>query len=160
MAEKPRKIETKSLTEIEETVESHVDRLATLERITEDDLNEFRRALPIDPMLSEVVQRVLPYPWSELFEYVEESEHRPAHWRTSHDRSAIRSKADLEHKRRFAQAAREARGMEGTVEHDGKEIPASAAHVAEKVSGQSVTSNGPVAPGRRALRRLRELLGG
>lgn len=153
-------IDPETVSDVEATIESHVHRLATLGTITEEDLNEFRLDLPTDPMLAELVKRSLPYPWSELFEYVEASEHRPAHWRTAHDRRAIRSAADLEHKRRFAEAAREARGLEGTVERDGKEIPASAAHVADAVSGETTESDGPAAPGRRALRRLRELLGG
>lgn len=151
-------IDPNTVAEIEETVDSPFGRLSRMDTITKDDLDEFRRALPTDPMLAEFVERALPFPWSELFEYVGASDHLPAHWRTSHDRSAIRSADDREHKQRFAEAAREARGLEGTVERNGREIPASATHVAEKVSGETTEQTSNSAAGRRALRRLRQLL--
>lgn len=115
------------LSEVEATVNTHLDRLARLDTITKDDLDELRRDLPTDPRLAELVQLALPYPWSDLFEYVPASEHRSAYWRTSHDRTAIRSADDFEYKLRFARAAKEAEGLKGTVERDGQEIPASAA---------------------------------
>lgn len=147
-----------TLTEVERTVEHHLNRLESLDEVTKDDLDDFRQDLPTEPMLAEIVQLALPFPWSELFEFVEASEHQSAYWRTSHDRSAIRSVADREHKQRFARAAREARGMTGTVENSGQEIPKSAAHVANAVSGDTDDAPGTSAPGRRAVQRLRELL--
>lgn len=144
--------------EAEVTIQAHLDRLASLGEITKDDLEALRRDLPTDPLLAEALQLAWPYPWSELFEYVEASERQAAYWRTSHDRRAIRSAADREHKLRFARAAREARGLEGTVERNGRDLPASAAHVADTVSGKGTERDDASDADERALRRLQELL--
>lgn len=158
MAQEEPAIDADTLAQLEVTVEPHLDRLEAQDEITESDLQEFREALPTEPRLARVLELALPWPWSELFEYVEASERQAAHWRVSHDRQAIRSAADLEHKRRFAQAAMEARGLEGTVERNGQTIAKSAAHVADAVSQESTMADEGEAEDERALGRLRELL--
>lgn len=152
-------IDLEALATAEADIEAHLDRLASLEAITEDDLEALRRSLPTDPMLARAVQLTLPYPWSELFEFVEGSERQTAYWRISPERRVGRSVADREHKRRFARAARDARGTEGTVKRDGRTIPASAAHVADTVSGEGTERDDGSDAGERALKRLQELLG-
>lgn len=151
-------VDLEALATAEADIGTHLDRLASLEAITEDDLEALRRSLPTDPMLARAVQLSLPYPWSELFEFVEGSERQTAYWRTSPDRRVDRSAADREHKRRFARAARDARGTEGTVKRDGRTIPTSAAHVADTVSEEGTDWDDGGDDGERALRRLQDLL--
>jgi hypothetical protein len=105
------------------------------------------------------VQKALPYPWRELFEFVEGSDRQSAYWRTSQDRSAIRSEADREHKLQFSEAAKNTEGVEGTVERDGKTIPASAAQIGEEVSSTESDSTSSTGFGQRALARLEDILG-
>lgn len=151
-------IDIERLHDAEATIQSHLDRLESLETITGDDLDEFRRSLPTDPMLARAVQLALPFPWSNVFEYVVASDRQAAYWRTSHDRRLVRSRADREHKRRFGRAARNARGLEGSVERDGRMIPASAAHIADAISDEEIEPDDESAVGERALRRFQELL--
>ncbi|MFB6362183.1 MAG: hypothetical protein ABEH59_12795 [Halobacteriales archaeon] len=160
MAPKPSSVDPEQLREVEESLDTHIDRLEAKDVITEADLQEFREALPTQPWLAELVELALPWPLGELFEYVEASERQAAYWRISHDRQAIRSEADFEHKRRFALAAKEARGTEGTVERDGQTIPESAAHVADALRDEE-TSESEKKDGaeEQALGRLSELLG-
>lgn len=159
MRRSPAPLDTEKLATVEREIITELDRLESLDEITEDDLERFRRSLPIDPQLAEVVQLALPYPWSDLYEYVEASERQSAYWRVSPDRRQPRSTADRDHKQRFARAARTTRGIEGTVDRNGQEIPASAAVVADKVSQEGSKQISRSESGERALKRLRDLVG-
>jgi hypothetical protein len=133
-------------------------RLEAQDTITPDDLESFREALPTDPQAARAVEIALPSPWSDILEYVEGSDRQAAYWRTTQNRSAPRSPADREHKEHFASAARETEDVEGTVEHDGKTIPASAAQIAEEVSSDQAATKRSSGFGERALEKLRDLL--
>lgn len=147
-----------AITQAEDRVATELDRLERSERITARDLERFRKSLPTEPFLAEAVSKALPFPLSELFEYVEGSDRQAAYWRVRPERSQPRSPADQEHKERFAAAARSAEGVSGTVEYQGREVPASAALVAEQIAGESASSGAASETGQLALARLRDLL--
>lgn len=128
--------------------------------LTEEEADEIRKSLPTDPTLARIVKLSLPPPWDEVFVYVPESEngHQPAYWRTKTDQSTPRSEAEQRRNERMRAAAERMRGTRGTVGHDGKEIPASAAIVAEEMAGRRFPGARAVQSGRKVLRRLREQL--
>lgn len=137
---------------VEQDVQETIDELESTETVTEEDLEAAAESFPTDPLLAKLVKKALPPPWDEVFEYVNDGRRR--YWRTKHAR-------DTEGERRsqeaFAEAAAEAEGLTGTVEYEGKEIPASAAYAAEKMKGSG--DGGTPTRGRRALSRLRSVLG-
>lgn len=134
-----------------------IEGLEERETMTAEELEDLRRSLPTDPLTARAVKLALPYPWSEVFEYVEGSERQSAYWRTKPDRSS-RSEAQ----RRRDELAREAgevmTGIQGTVEQEGREIPASAAVFGQVMEGRRFLGRRVARSGRRALRRLRSLL--
>lgn len=144
--------------QVEQRVDAEIERLADAEEITVLDLERFRRALPTDPLLARAVSKALPWPLSELYEFVEGSERQAAYWRVSPDRSRPRSAADRAHRERFAKAACRTQVVPGTKEYQGREIPNSAAIVAEQVGTDLPETGQPESSGDLALQRLRELL--
>lgn len=147
------------LRDLKTDVVDGLDELEDQEEITEADLEAFRKRLPSDPTLAMLVDRWLPPPWDEVFEYVSGSERQPAYWRTKPDRRRARSPAERERNERFREAARQSEGALGTVDYDGREVPASAAITAETVRGETSAPRAMAASGRKALRRLRSVLG-
>jgi hypothetical protein len=129
------------------------------DEITADDLQRLHDALPRDPKTARVVNKALPYPWSEVFEYVSPSERQRGYWRTKPDRSQPRSEADAEVRERFAEANRATEGVEGTVERDGKEVAAPAAYVAAVMGDERFSTTRVKVEGRKAMRKLRDVLG-
>jgi hypothetical protein len=159
MAADPGDDDNVRLDDLETELMRHLERLENKEQITEGDFEAFRKTLPTEPLLAEAVSKALPLPWAEIFEFVEGSDRQSAYWRTTHDRGLDRSPEDREIKQRFGRAAEAAQGVEGTVERDGQEMPASAARVADVMarSGESNTGGGA---GERALKRLENFLKG
>lgn len=144
--------------DMEEMIEREFDRIEEADVVTAEDLDRLRRKLPTDPQRARLVDAAMPYPLSEVFEYVSGSEHQSAYWRVSPDRTIPRSQAEADVQERFAEAARQAEGATGTIEHDDREIPVSAKVTAEAVSGARTARNRAARSGRKALRRLREIL--
>lgn len=123
------------------------------DELTEQDMKEIRESLPTEPTLARIVELSMPFPWSEVFLYVEDD---PPYWRAKAD-PAPQSEAEARTRERMAEAAQRARGVEGTVERDGRVIPASAAVTADALADRSYPGKA-AAGGRKALRRLREVL--
>lgn len=153
------RLDLDQLDDVEQTVRAHLDRLNRLDEISPRDVEAFRQALPTEPLLSELVDRALPFPWSEVFEYVQGSDRQRAYWRVKPDRYEPRSEADRANRVRFAQAARETRGLQGTSDRNGRRVPTSAAHVGDAVADEGRSGEDESGSGRRAIRRLREVLG-
>lgn len=145
--------------EAERRVMAAIRRIDRQEEVTPEDLERFRQTLPTEPATGRLVNRALPFPWSEVFEFVEGSDRQSAYWRTRPDRNSPRSEADRRHRERFAEAARESKGLEETVKFGGREIPRSAAAIADKISEASEQGCSESGSGERALNRLREVLG-
>lgn len=147
----PIDLETGRTVNVEEDVEQLIDGLEGADEVTAEDLERVRNELPTHPFLAELTQKALPYPWDEVFEFVNAD---PPYWRTKPRRDTPGHRRGQE---ALAEAAREASelGAEGTVEHDGKEIQANAAYIARRTEGSGSTV---AESGRRALRRLRSLL--
>lgn len=142
-----------------EEVEQALRRLESLEEITDDDLKQFKQTLPTDPETARLIQRALPFPWSEVFEYVGPSERQAAYWRPKYDRSQPRSEAEAAYRERFRKAASASRGARGTIDRDGKVVPLSAAIVGDSTEGRRFSAARARATGQKALRRLRDVLG-
>jgi len=141
-------------------VEEAFVEIQSQEEITAADLEEFREALNAiqDPMTAQAIRTWLPHPWDELYEFVEAGGDRRNYWRVSRNRREPQSEAEAERMERFREAAEKARGVKGTVERDGKEIPASAAVVADETGGDLSVRDRVSESGRKALQRLRSLL--
>lgn len=143
-----------------EAAEALVEELRHVDPVdlTEEEADEIRKSLPTDPLLARAVELALPPPWDETFEYCRASERQPAYWRSKSDRSAPRSEAEARKNEQMREAGQRMAGTTGTVEYDGKEIPASAAVVAETMAGRRFPGARAVESGRKVLRRLREQL--
>lgn len=152
-------LDHEQLYDAEQIIRAHLDRLNRLDEISPGDVEAFRRVLPTDPLLAELVDRALPFPWSEVFEFVQGSDRQRAYWRAKPDRHEPRSEADRANRVRFAEAAREAHGLEGTSDRNGRRVPTSAAHVGDTVAAEDRSGGDESGSGRRAIRRLREVLG-
>lgn len=142
------------MTSIDE-VEREFERLETLDEITANDLDRFKRSLPTDPELARVVNVALPSPWGDIFEFVNRED--APHWRVKPPRNhpnQVRAQEE------FADAAREARGIQGTVERDGREVGLAQATIGDQVAGKRFSVAKARAAGQKALRRLRDVLGG
>lgn len=141
-----------------EAVEEGLRQLENADVVGAEELEAFKRALPIEPQTAELVEKALPFPWSDVFEYVgPASNGRRAHWRVKPRRDTAghrRSQA------RFADAARRSTGTRGTVERDGDIVPASADRVARTVEQRdgADTGTGAGSVGQKALSRLRDVL--
>lgn len=161
-----------NLADVEQRVDDELDRLEAQDTITAEDLERFRQTLPINPEMAELVQLALPFPFSEMFEFVRGSERQSAYWRLAPDRSEPRSEAERRARERFATATQSGDGR-GTIElADGKIVPVSAARAkaaqdrdqergadaGADVDVEELTS-GERRRGRQALRRLRSLVG-
>lgn len=145
---------------VEKEIQAEIDRLEAKETITAADLERFRQTLPTEPQVAELVNQALPYPWSDVFEFVHGSERQSAYWRVMPDRSEPRSAAEREQRERFAEAARGAAGRRGTVELDGREVPASAAEIGRALEGERTDATSSTGAGGHALERLRSVLFG
>lgn len=148
-----------------ERVEERVDELESQDRVTAEDLERFRRSLPTDSMIAEALQKALPPPWGDLFEYVSASERQSAYWRVRPDRMEARSEADRRAREEFAESARGSGGGTRTVlretEDGGMErvrLPANALNAARELQGRSYRDSIDASVGERALKKLRNLL--
>ncbi len=138
----------------EREIQEEIERLSSKDEINGEDLERFRQSLPTEPAVAEVVNKALPYPWSEVFEYVHGSDRQAPYWRVRPDRSEPRSEAEREHRKRFSEAA----GRRGTVELDGQEVPANAAELGKSLEGERIDTTSSSDSGMRALQRLRSVL--
>lgn len=94
-------------------VERELECLESLDESSEEDLDRFKQDLPTDPELSRIVNRALPFPWGEVFEFVNRQD--TPYWCTKPARdhpNQIRAQEE------FADAARESRGVRGAVKRD------------------------------------------
>lgn len=139
-------------------VEAELQRLDAKEEITERDLQQLKAILPTDPETAEIVKKGMPWPYSEVFEYVSASERQSAHWRLRPDRSAPRSAAEAETRQQFTEVAAQTTGTRGTIERDGQVIPLSAAWLADSMSGRRFSVARVRSAGQQALQRLRAVV--
>lgn len=152
-----------TLEDVEDDVADALERAEAGEELTAEDLERLRLALPVrPPEVARMVSRALPFPYSDIFEYVEGSERQSPYWRTSPDRSEPRSEADREARERFTRGTRAGPGT-GTVDLGGREVPRSAARAALAQQGADAGVDGvedlvDESRGRKALRRLRSVL--
>jgi len=143
---------------VEERLRSEFERLDGVEEPTPADLERVRQALPVEPVMARAVQRALPWPYSEVFEYVKGSTRQSAYWRVKPNRYVSQSEAQRQSQERFRAAAQAAEGVRGTVTYKGEEVPASAAAVAEQVTGESGGGRRLPKAAYRAAARIRTLL--
>lgn len=138
-------------------VERALRELEAADAVTDDDLQAFKERLPTDPQTARLVDAALPFPWSDVFEYVQPGD-RANHWRVTPARDHPNQVRAQE---RFAEASREAAGTRGTVERDGQVIPKKNAAVADAVAegGTDAGAEDPDGVGQKALSRLRDVLG-
>lgn len=134
--------------------EAALEELESIDEITAEDLDAFKQQLPTDPEVARVIDAALPFPWSEVFEFVEHPE--TPYWRTAPPRDHPNQ---VMVQRRFADAARSTTGLRGTVERDGQEVQLNAAAIGDTVGGSRFSTARAKATGQKALRRLRDVLG-
>lgn len=105
------------------------------------DLEAFRRELPTDPAVAELVHAGMPRPLREALEFVDcsDSERQSSYWRVSRERSdpGALSNAELRQRRAFIKSRINHRedGVERTT--DGRYISRSAARTGEDLRGES-----------------------
>lgn len=129
------------------------------EEITAADLERLRESLPTDPESARVINRALPFPWGEVFEYVSPSDRQSGYWRVAPDRRESPPDGMREAQEELAAASQSVAGTEGTVERDGKRVPRNAAAIADRLQGRRLSVARARASGEKALRRLRDVLG-
>lgn len=131
-------------------VERELERLESLDEVTEEDLDRFKQVLPTNPKLGRIVNSGLPFPWGEGFEFVDRRD--APHWRTKPTRDHPNQ---IQVQEEFADAAHEARGIRGTIQRDGEEVGLAHAKIGDQVEGKRFKTAKARAAGQQALRRLR-----
>lgn len=137
-----------------EQAERALAELEAKETVTDEDLEAFIEQLPTDPEVARLVDAALPWPWSEVVEFVNHP--TSPHWRPSSSRDHPNQRRA---QREFARVAREMAGVQGTVERDGQRVGLAQAATGDALEGRRLSADRARATGQKALRRLRDVLG-